>query len=104
MSVTIFPLLSFGLALLVQTAVISYFMGRLSQRMISAEKRLGDQDTKIDTKIGDQLSLLTQVAELKVEMTHTNKTLDKVCHEMTGVSRQLGNIAMGRVGVSGEMK
>lgn len=102
-STSMLPLLSLGLAILVQTAIVAFFGGKMSQRMTSAEKRLSEQDQNIERKIGDQMALITAVAEMKVEQVHTNKSLDKLCMEMTGVQRQLGNIAMGRVGVGGEM-
>lgn len=98
------PLLSLGLAILVQTGVVAFFGGKMSQRMTSAEKRLGEQDVSIEKKIGDQTALLMSVAELRVEQAHTNKSLDKLVQEMTGVQHQLGNIAMDRVGSGGEMR
>lgn len=76
----------------------------MSQRMTSAEKRLGEQDLSIEKKIGDQTTLLMSVAEMRVEQAHTNKSLDKLVLEMTGVQRQLGNIAMDRIGSGGEMR
>lgn len=97
------PLLALGFAILVQTAVVAFFGGKLSQRMTSAEKRLAEQDIKIENKITDQNALALALGEMRVEQAHTTKTLDKVCQELTGVHRQLGNIAMGRVGVGGEM-
>lgn len=98
------PLLALGFAILVQTAIVAFFGGKISQRMTSAEKRLGEQDTKIEHKIGDQTVLIKAVAKLEVEMTHSNKTMDTIAREMTGVHRQLGNIAMNRVGQGGEMQ
>lgn len=100
---TLLPLLSLGLAILVQTAVVAFFGGKIAQRMTSAEKRLAEQDVSIEKKIGDQTALLMQMAEMRVEQKHSNATLEKLCHEMTGVHRQLANIAMNRVGLGGEM-
>jgi len=97
------PLLSLGLAILVQTAVVAFFGGKISQRMTSAEKRLGEQDHKIEAKTGDQSVLVERVVRLQVQMEHSNATLDKVSAAMEGVQRQLGNIAMGRIGHGGEM-
>lgn len=97
------PLLALGFAILVQTAIVAFFGGKMAQRMTSAEKRLGEQDAKIETKISDQNTLAVAMGELKVEQAHSSRTLDKVCAQMEGVHRQLGNIAMGRVGVGGEM-
>lgn len=96
-------LLALGFAVLVQTALVAFFGGKMSQRMTSAEKRLGEQDVKIDTKLGDQTALIRAVALLEGEMAHSNKTLDKVSAQMEGVHRQLGNIAMNRIGAGGEM-
>lgn len=98
------PLLSLGMAILVQTGIVAFFMGKMSQRMTSAEKHIGEQDLSIDKKIGDQTTLLMSVAEMRVEQAHTNKSLDKLVQEMTGVQRQLGNIAMDRLGAGGEMR
>lgn len=98
------PLLSLGLAILIQTGIVAFFGGKMSQRMTSAEKRLGEQDLSIEKKIGDQTTLLMSVAEMRVEQAHTNKSLDKLVLEMTGVQRQLGNIAMDRIGSGGEMR
>lgn len=98
------PLLSLGLAILVQTGLICYFMGKMSQRMTSAEKRLGEQDVTIEKKIGDQTTLLLAVAEMRVEQAHATKALDKLAREMEGAHRQLANIATDRVGVGGELR
>lgn len=97
------PLLALGFAVLVQTAIVAFFGGKLSQRMLSAEKRLAEQDTKIDAKIGDQNALVEKVVRLQVQMEHVTTGVDKLCFTLEGVNRQLGNIAMGRVGQGGEM-
>jgi len=97
------PWLSLGFVILVQTAAVAFFGGKMSQRMTSAEKRLGDQDSKIESKIADQSVLIRAVAKLEVQAEHSNNMLDKVSVQMEGVHRQLGNIAMGRVGHGGEM-
>ena len=107
MTVDMLPLLSLlslGLAILVQTGIVAFFGGKISQRMTSAEKRLGDQDTKIEKKIGDQTALLIAVAELAAEQKHASKALDKLAREMEGAHRQLANIATDRVGVGGELR
>ena len=101
---SLLPLLSLGLAILIQTAVVAFFGGKLSQRMTSAEKRLGEQDTKIEAKIGDQSLLVEKVVRLQVQMEHTTAAVDKIGHTLEGVNRQLGNIAMGRVGQVTEIK
>ena len=101
---SLLPLLSLGLAILVQTAVVAFFGGKMSQRMDSAEKRLNEQDTKIDKKIGDQTALLITVAEMGAEQKHTTKALEKLAREMEGAHRQLANIATDRVGIGGELR
>lgn len=100
---SLLPLLSLGLAILVQTAVVAFFGGKLSQRMTSAEKRLGEQDVKIETKIGDQSLLVEKVVRLQVQMEHVTGAVDKLAQTLEGVHRQLGNIAMGRTGQSREI-
>lgn len=97
------PWLSLGFAILIQTGVIAFFLGRMSQRMTSAEKRLGEQDAKLESKVGDQSVLVEKVVRLQVQMEHSNATQDKMAFTLEGVNRQLGNIAMGRVGHGGEM-
>lgn len=97
------PWFSLGLVILVQTAAVAFFGGKLSQRMVSAEKRLGEQDTKIEHKLGDQSVLVEKVVRLQVQMEHSNTTLDKVSAAVEGVQRQLGNIAMNHTGHGGEM-
>lgn len=99
----VLPLLSLGLAILVQTGIVAFFGGKMSQRMTSAEKRLGEQDTKIETKIADQNLLVEKVVRLQVQMEHNTSALEKIGHTMEGVNRQLGNIAMNRIGVGGEL-
>lgn len=100
---TLLPLLALGLTIVVQTGVICYAMGRLFQRVTSTEKRLAEQDKKIEDKIGDQNILVEKVVRLQVQMEHNTAVLEKLGHTMEGVNRQLGNIAMGRVGQGGEM-
>jgi len=97
----ILSLLALGFAVLVQTALVAFFGGKMSQRMTSAEKRLGEQDVKIENKIADQSVLIRAVAKLEVQAEHSNNMLDKVSVQMEGVHRQLGNIAMNRVGHGG---
>lgn len=100
---SLLPLLSLGLAILIQTAVVAFFGGKLSQRMTSAEKRLADQDAKIEAKIGDQSLLVEKVVRLQVQMEHATGSIDKIGHTLEGVNRQLGNIAMGNVGRAAEL-
>ncbi|WP_309091723.1 hypothetical protein [Phenylobacterium sp.] len=100
---SLLPLLSLGLAILIQTAVVAFFGGKLSQRMTSAEKRLAEQDTKIEAKIGDQSLLVEKVVRLQVQMEHVIGTVDRVGHTLEGVNRQLGNIAMNRIGQGVEL-
>lgn len=92
------PLLSLGLAILVQTGVICFFIGKMSQRMTSAEKRLAEQDAIIEKKIGDQSALIEKVVRLEVKMEHITKSVEKVCHTLENVSHQLSNMSMNRSG------
>lgn len=79
-------------AFFLQTAAFAFWMGRLSQRVMSVEKAgEGRQD------------LADKVTRLTVEMEHANAALTKMGREMEGVNRQLGNIAMGRVGQISEI-
>lgn len=74
-------------AFFLQTAAFAFWMGRLSQRVMSVEKAgEGRQD------------LADKVTRLTVEMEHANVTLVKLVNNSENVNRQLGNIAMGRVG------
>ncbi|CAN7167597.1 hypothetical protein [Brevundimonas sp. LjRoot202] len=102
--INMLPWLSLGLAILVQTGVVAFFGGKLAQRMTSAEKRLTEQDSKIEKKIGDQTALLITVAEMGAEQKHTTKALEKLAREMEGAHRQLANIATDRIGVGGELR
>lgn len=78
---------SLAFTVLLQTAVLSFWLGRLSQRVLTIEKATEGND-----------GLMEKVVKLEVEMTHATAALDKVGREMEGIHRQLGNIAMGRVG------
>lgn len=100
---TLLPLLALGLAILVNTAAVAYFGGKMAQRMTSAEKRLGEQDVKIESRLADQNLLIEKVVRLQVQMEHTTASTDKMVQQLEGIHRQLGNIAMNRVGFSGEM-
>lgn len=85
-------IVSLAFAILLQTAVLAFWLGRLSQRVLTLEAAgEGRQDT------GDKVTRLT------VEMEHANAALTKLGREMEGVNRQLGNIAMNRIGMSGEL-
>jgi len=103
MTISMLPLLSLGMAILVQTGVVAFFGGKLSQRMTSAEARIVEQDLQIERKIGDQSALVEKVVRLQVQMEHATNGIEKVGHTLEGVNRQLGNIAMGRVGQGGEL-
>lgn len=76
-----------GFTVLLQTAIFAFWLGRMSQRMTAVEKASEDRSELSD-----------KVTRLQVEMEHANQALSKVGREMEGVNRQLGNIAMGRIG------
>ena len=82
--------LAFGLLSAVATG--AFMLGRVSQRV-----------TALEDRAAEDAGLMAKVITLEVEMKHTNATLAKLAREMEGVNRQLGNIAMGRVGQSAEI-
>ena len=71
---------------------LAFWMGVLSQRVRQLEKIAAD---------GPDLN--EKVTRLTVEMEHANATLVKLASHSENVNRQLGNIAMGRVGQSKEL-
>ncbi len=73
--------------LLTQTGVLAFMLGRLSQRVSAVEKESEGH--------GD---LSDKVTRLIVQQEHANATLTKLVNNSENVNRQLGNIAMGRVG------
>lgn len=79
------------IALAVHAVTVAYQMGKLVQRVSTVERSSEDRGELSD-----------KVTRLQVEMEHANAALLKVGREMEGVNRQLGNIAMGRVGQSTE--
>lgn len=85
-----FGSLAFGFV--VQTALIAFWAGRMSQRVANVEQGLSIN-----------ADLNNKVTRLCVEQEATSKALEKMGREMEGVHRQLGNIAMKQIGVSGEM-
>lgn len=84
--------LGLALGVFLQSIALSFWLGRLSQRLSTVERSTDDR-----AGVGDK------VIRLEVQMEAANKTLEKVGREMEGVNRQLGNIAMGHVGVSAEL-
>ena len=85
-------LASLAAVLFIQTAVVAFALGRLFQRV-----------TQVETATADRGELSDKVTRLQVEMEHANAALSKVGREMEGVNRQLGNIAMNRVGAAVEI-
>lgn len=77
---------------MVQGLAFAFWAGRLSQRVTGLEK-----SAEGDAGHGEKIIRLT------VEMEHANAALAKMGREMEGVNRQLGNIAMGRVGHAAEL-
>lgn len=84
---------SLGLGLVFHIVVIAFSMGKLSQRVTNVER---DSD--------DRGALNNMVIELRVKMEHVEGHQVKQNASLEGIQRQLGNIAMGRIGVAGEMK
>ena len=85
-------LASLAAVIFIQTAVVAFALGRLFQRVMQVEVATADRGELSD-----------KVTRLQVEMEHANAALSKVGREMEGVNRQLGNIAMNRVGNIVEM-
>jgi hypothetical protein len=73
-------------AMLVQTAAIAFWAGRMTQRLTAVEKIAGDSE---------------KVTRLVVEMEHATAGIERLEHQMENVQRQLANIATGRMGQSG---
>jgi hypothetical protein len=71
----------------IQGLTFAFWAGRLSQRVTGLEKS-GENDAGLGEK----------VIRLEVQMEHATEALRKVNSNLEGVNRQLGNIAMGRVG------
>lgn len=65
---------------------LAFWMGVLSQRVRQLEKD------------SDRGAVSTQVTRLEVKMETAEKKLDSIDSHLQGVARQLGNVAMGRVG------
>lgn len=84
---------SLGLLVVVHAVTAAFFAGKQSQRITNLEREVGDRSSMNDT-----------VIELKVKMGHVETQLSKQSATLEGINRQLGNIAMGRIGVSGELK
>lgn len=84
---------SLGLVMIAHAVTAAFFAGKQSQRITNLERDVGDRNTMNDT-----------VIELKVKMGHVETQLNKQSSTLEGIHRQLGNIAMNRVGVSGELK
>lgn len=86
--------LSLGLilAFVVQTAVIAFWAGRMTQRLTAVERHADERQ-----------GLNDKVTTLTVEMAHANASLDKLGHHMEGVQRQLANLATGRANATGTL-
>lgn len=78
---------SLAFAILLQTAVLSFWLGRLSQRVLTVEKSVDGREDMAD-----------KVTRLTVEMEHANVTLAKLVNNSENVNRQLGNLSMGQLG------
>lgn len=86
-------LASLAAVLFVQTSVVAFALGRLFQRVTQVERDVEHRATTNDT-----------VIELKVKMDHMEAAMTKQATTLEGMSRQLANIAMNRIGLSGELK
>ncbi len=83
---------SLGVGLVIHMVAAAYFFGKQSQRLATVEREMGDRASLSDT-----------VIELKVKMGHVETQLSKQGTVLEGIQRQLGNIAMNRVGLAGEL-
>lgn len=70
---------------------LAFWMGVLSQRVRQLEKDC------------DHGTVSNQVTRLEVKMEAAEKKLDSIDGHLQGVARQLGNVAMGRVGQAVEI-
>jgi hypothetical protein len=84
---------SLAVALGVHAVVVAFMMGKLVQRVSNVEREVGDRASMNDT-----------VIELKVKMGHVETEMQKQSAALEGIHRQLGNIAMNRIGLAGELK
>ncbi|KAK0332316.1 hypothetical protein LTR94_025378 [Friedmanniomyces endolithicus] len=80
-------LVSLLVGMMIQIGAFSFWLGGVSQRVKKLE----------DASKGDE-TLNRTVIELKVKMDHLEALTEKLGASMEGVQRQLGNLAMGRVG------
>jgi hypothetical protein len=95
-------LISLAFAGSVQLALFSFLLGGLFQRDRSNQQRIAKLEEAEAERAGPDGHASTLV-RLSVEMEHANKTLESLSRDMSGVHRQLANIATGRMGVSGEL-
>lgn len=84
---------SLGVGIILHMIAAAFFYGKQSQRLSHVEQAVGDRASTGDT-----------VIELKVKMEHVEAQMQKQSASLEGINRQLGNIAMGRIGLSGELK
>lgn len=84
---------SLAFAIEVQAIIAAFALGKAFQRISQVER---------DTE--DRASTSSTVIELKVKMEHVEEQMRKQSGSLEGINRQLGNIAMNRVGFSGELK
>lgn len=78
---------SLTFTVMVSVATGAFMLGRISQRVTHLEK-----------SVSSQSELIQRVVTMEADMRHANATLGKLDRDMDNVSRQLANIAMGRVG------
>lgn len=86
-------LASLAFAIEVQAIIAAFALGKAFQRISQVER---------DTE--DRTSMAATVIELKVKMEHVEEQMRKQSSALEGINRQLGNIAMNRIGLAGELK
>lgn len=84
---------SLSLAIVVYAVTSAFALGRAFQRI-----------THVEREISDRSAMNDKVIEMGVKIAHIEAQLPKMSASMEGINRQLGNIAMGRIGMSGELK
>ena len=78
--------LSLAIVILIQTALVAFFLGRLSQRVTTIERESAGREG-----LGDRIT------RLEVKMDAATGTLERLDGHMVSAQRQLANIAAGRI-------
>jgi hypothetical protein len=83
--------------------VFAFFLGALANRVKTLE-RDGEEEQKRRASAGESARAeLVAFARVAKSVEDMEKTIEKFGRELSGVNRQLANIATGRVNVSREL-